>query len=162
PLPVPMPLPAGQLIGIGAIADPLHSHDAGLDDHDVERPVGATPRPAAPIAGAVTPAAPGGASPLIENLGVKINNQIFEVDPTLKQIIRFSWNHYRPPPAKELILQLYHTTRNGPTCINGRQWLGNTPTIISGPTTKMRFGIVGMGSMFHTFHLHGHRWILPG
>ena len=26
----------------------------------------------------------------------------------------------------------------------------------------MRFGVVGMGSMFHTFHLHGHRWIIPG
>ena len=25
-----------------------------------------------------------------------------------------------------------------------------------------RFGLVGMGSMFHTFHLHGHRWIIPG
>jgi plastocyanin len=26
----------------------------------------------------------------------------------------------------------------------------------------MRFGVVGMGSDAHTFHLHGHRWILPG
>jgi plastocyanin len=26
----------------------------------------------------------------------------------------------------------------------------------------MRFGVVGMGSDFHTFHIHGHRWILPG
>ena len=26
----------------------------------------------------------------------------------------------------------------------------------------MRFGVVGMGSEFHTFHIHGHRWILPG
>jgi plastocyanin/FtsP/CotA-like multicopper oxidase with cupredoxin domain len=167
PLPVPMPLPAGQLIGIGAITDPMHGHDPGVDAHDVARsvttpPVAVTPRPVAPIAGGVTPAAPSGGSPLNEKLGVKINNQIFEVDPGLTQIIRFCLNHYRTPPAKELILQLYHTIRNGPTCINGRQWLGNTPTIISGPTTKMRFGVVGMGSMFHTFHLHGHRWILPG
>jgi plastocyanin len=70
--------------------------------------------------------------------------------------------HYRTPPTKVLCLQLYHTIRNGATCINGRQWLGNTPTIVSGRDTKMRFGLVGMGSMFHTFHLHGHRWIIPG
>jgi plastocyanin len=47
-------------------------------------------------------------------------------------------------------------------CINGRQYLGNTPTIVSGRSTLMRFGVVGMGSEFHTFHLHGHRWVTPG
>src|SRR5438309_3839720 len=47
-------------------------------------------------------------------------------------------------------------------CINGRKFLGNTPTIVSGRSTKMRFGIVGMGSDTHTFHLHGHRWVIPG
>jgi len=26
----------------------------------------------------------------------------------------------------------------------------------------MRFGVVGMGSEFHTFHIHGHRWTIPG
>ncbi len=26
----------------------------------------------------------------------------------------------------------------------------------------MRFGVVGMGSESHTFHIHGHRWIVPG
>jgi plastocyanin len=59
-------------------------------------------------------------------------------------------------------LQLYHTIRNGATCINGRQWLGNTPTLIAGRDTRMRFGVVGMGSIFHTFHIHGHRWVIPG
>jgi plastocyanin len=34
--------------------------------------------------------------------------------------------------------------------------------MIAGTTTKMRFGVVGMGSEIHTFHIHGHRWILPG
>ena len=47
-------------------------------------------------------------------------------------------------------------------CINGRTYLGNTPTMIGGPTTKMRFGVVGMGDDFHTFHIHGHRWVIPG
>jgi plastocyanin len=171
PLPFPMPLPAGQLIGIGAVTDPLHSHDATLDDDDVAQP--AAPPPAATTAvpalparpgttlSTTTPAAPAGA-PLVASLGVKLNNQIFEVDPNLTQIAKFCLSHYRTPPPKELILQLYHTIRNGTTCVNGRTWLGNTPTIISGPTTKLRFGLVGMGSMFHTFHLHGHRWTIPG
>ncbi|MBN9560397.1 MAG: multicopper oxidase domain-containing protein [Alphaproteobacteria bacterium] len=46
--------------------------------------------------------------------------------------------------------------------INGRTYLGNTPTLVAGAQTKMRFGLVGMGSNFHTFHLHGHRWVIPG
>ena len=157
PLPVPMPLPAGQLIGIGAVSDPLHSHDAGVDEHDV-----AATTPAAPVAGPPRPVSAAEPSPLVEKLGVKLNNQIFEVDPGLTSIARFCLSHYRTPPPKELILQLYHTIRNGTTCVNGRTWLGNTPTIVSGPTTRMRFGLVGMGSIFHTFHLHGHRWVIPG
>lgn len=47
--------------------------------------------------------------------------------------------------------------------MNGRVFLGNTPTMVAGTTTKMRFGVVGMGdATFHTFHIHGHRWIIPG
>jgi plastocyanin len=46
--------------------------------------------------------------------------------------------------------------------INGRVYLGNTPTIVAGFDTRMRFGVVGMGSDVHTFHIHGHRWVIPG
>jgi plastocyanin/FtsP/CotA-like multicopper oxidase with cupredoxin domain len=144
----PLPLLEHQLIGLGNIADPLHSHGpepkhsepepSEPDDHDEET------------------------HPLIEARAIKINNIIFELDPELKVIRRFCLSHYRTPPTQALYLQLYHTIRNGATCINGRQWLGNTPTVIAGRDTKMRFGLVGMGSMFHTFHLHGHRWIIPG
>jgi len=59
-------------------------------------------------------------------------------------------------------LQLFHQLGDVFSCINGRQYLGNTPTIVSGRNTLMRFGVVGMGSEFHTFHLHGHRWVIPG
>jgi hypothetical protein len=34
--------------------------------------------------------------------------------------------------------------------------------MIAGTNTKMRFGVIGMGNMFHTFHIHGHRWVIPG
>ena len=46
--------------------------------------------------------------------------------------------------------------------MNGRLFLGNTPTVIAGVDTKMRFGIVTMGDMAHTFHIHGHRWVVQG
>jgi plastocyanin len=72
---------------------------------------------------------------------------------------------YFPPPDKALYLQLYHTLTGtkGGMLINGRQYLGNTPTLIAGPETLMRFGVVGMGrAEFHTFHIHGHRWVIPG
>jgi plastocyanin/FtsP/CotA-like multicopper oxidase with cupredoxin domain len=70
-----------------------------------------------------------------------------------------------PPPTKALYLQLFHelTGAGGAMLINGRQYLGNTPTLISGPTTLMRFGVVGMAQTeYHTFHIHGHRWVIPG
>jgi len=142
--PFPRPLPpvlTHQLAKLGDIADPLHGHAVlagGLsDDHkDDDGLVGAR--------------------------AVKLNNQIFELSPDLLHIHRFCLTVYRTPPTKLLCLQLFHTVRNGATCINGRQWLGNTPTILSGRDTRMRFGVVGMGSMFHTFHLHGHRWVIPG
>lgn len=66
-------------------------------------------------------------------------------------------------PSKALYLQLYHTLDGAPgMCINGRTFLGNTPTMVARPNTLMRFGVVGMGSDFHTFHIHGHRWVIPG
>jgi FtsP/CotA-like multicopper oxidase with cupredoxin domain/plastocyanin len=68
------------------------------------------------------------------------------------------------PPARALYLQLYHSLgHNSGMVINGRKFLGNTPTVVAGPETLMRFGVVGMNmEHFHTFHLHGHRWTIPG
>jgi FtsP/CotA-like multicopper oxidase with cupredoxin domain/plastocyanin len=70
---------------------------------------------------------------------------------------------YYPPPDKALYLQLFHTLDGTDgMLINGRQYLGNTPTLIAGGETLMRFGVIGMGNDFHTFHIHGHRWAIPG
>jgi plastocyanin len=73
---------------------------------------------------------------------------------------------YFPPPSKALYLQLFHALTGlggmGGMLMNGRQYLGNTPTLIAGPETLMRFGVIGMGNDFHTFHIHGHRWVVPG
>jgi plastocyanin/FtsP/CotA-like multicopper oxidase with cupredoxin domain len=67
-------------------------------------------------------------------------------------------------PSKALYIQLFHNFGDAGMCINGRKYLGNTPTLLAGPTTLMRFGVIGMGmgSDAHTFHIHGHRWIMPG
>ncbi len=81
------------------------------------------------------------------------------------QIIGLCFRRYRTPPTKAIYLQLYHQMKGAPgMSINGRSFLGNTPTVVAGTNTKMRFGVVGMGTItgFHTFHLHGHRWIIPG
>jgi FtsP/CotA-like multicopper oxidase with cupredoxin domain len=69
---------------------------------------------------------------------------------------------YRKPPNNAQYLQLFHSLGDGGECINGRKYLGNTPTMVAGPDTMMRFGVVGMGDDFHTFHLHGHRWVILG
>lgn len=88
---------------------------------------------------------------------------ILELDPKLEFIRRFCLPFYVDPPTKAQYLQLYHEMSGAGMLINGRKYLGNTPTLLAGLATKMRFGVVGMNSlMFHTFHLHGHRWTIPG
>jgi hypothetical protein len=75
----------------------------------------------------------------------------------------FNQRRYRKPPLKALYLQLYHELSGMGMCINGRQFLGNTPTVIAGSETLMRFGVLAMNpSQFHTFHIHGHRWVIRG
>ena len=72
------------------------------------------------------------------------------------------------PPGKALYLQLFHELRadlskDDGSLINGRRHLGNTPTLIGGVDTQMRFGVGAMNlNDTHTFHIHGHRWVVPG
>jgi len=87
---------------------------------------------------------------------------LFELDPKFEFIRRFCFRNYIAPPAHAQYLLLFHDLTAVGMCINGRQFLGSTPTVIAGRSTKMRFGVVGMGDFFHTFHLHGHRWVIPG
>jgi plastocyanin len=89
---------------------------------------------------------------------------IFELNDDRSAISRFCSLLYRTPPAQAQYLLLFHNLNGADMCINGRKYLGNTPTVVAGPQTLMRFGVVGMGNVdgFHTFHLHGHRWTLNG
>lgn len=96
---------------------------------------------------------------------VKQGDLLLHLNRRFDELIAFCFRSYRTPPAKALYLQLYHEMQTAPgMCINGRTYLGNTPTVVGGINTKMRFGVVGMGTVnsFHTFHIHGHRWIMPG
>ena len=86
-----------------------------------------------------------------------------EIAKDLQIIRRFCIRRYIDPPKKLQILQYYHELPGVNMTINGRRFLGNTPTVIAGPDTKMRFGCAAMNNItFHTFHLHGHRWVIPG
>lgn len=94
---------------------------------------------------------------------LKIGDAEFHLDNELSTIIEFCLPPtFINPPANAQYIQLYHQLGDAGMCINGRKFMGNTPTVIGGPNTKMRFGIIGMGSDFHVFHLHGNRWIIPG
>ena len=102
-------------------------------------------------------------APVLDRV-VRRGDLLLELDKGLARIVRFCLRTYRPPPDRALFLQLYHDLQGVGMCINGRKYLGNTPTLVAGTDTKMRFGLVGMGNVdsFHTFHLHGHRWVIPG
>jgi FtsP/CotA-like multicopper oxidase with cupredoxin domain/plastocyanin len=123
----------------------------------------ATPAPRRNPRAADTAAAANVGPPIMERL-IERDGLLFEADAKLTLIARFCVRHYRTPPAKALYLTLFHEMTGAPgMAMNGRVFLGNTPTMVAGTSTKMRFGVVGMGNnAFHTFHIHGHRWIIPG
>jgi plastocyanin len=90
---------------------------------------------------------------------------LLHLNKDLTTIRGFCFRNYKAPPSKAQYLQLFHELTNAPgMCINGRTYLGNTPSLVAGVNTRMRFGVVGMGGTagIHTFHIHGHRWVVPG
>jgi plastocyanin len=94
---------------------------------------------------------------------IRRGDLILELDDKLEILWRHCFRFYVDPPTKAQYLQLYHELSGAGMLINGRKYLGSTPTLLAGTQTKMRFGLVGMNEvMFHTFHLHGHRWAVPG
>ena len=46
--------------------------------------------------------------------------------------------------------------------IDGRAFVGNTPVFRSKVGQTVQWDVMAMGSDFHTFHVHGHRWMAPG
>lgn len=46
--------------------------------------------------------------------------------------------------------------------IDGRAFVGNTPVFHAKVGQLVQWDVMAMGSDFHTFHVHGHRWITAG
>ncbi len=44
-------------------------------------------------------------------------------------------------------------------CINGRAYAGNTPTFRAKTGESVTWHVYALDNNFHTFHLHGHRWV---
>jgi len=63
----------------------------------------------------------------------------------------------QPGGAVEYLFILHELTGIG-TCLNGRQLLGNTPTVIGRLNTRIKFRVLNLALRAHVFHLHGHRW----
>jgi FtsP/CotA-like multicopper oxidase with cupredoxin domain len=69
------------------------------------------------------------------------------------------------PPDREFFL-LMHTFSPVAThlnqqfsCINGRAYAGNTPTLRARVGQRVAFHVIAIDDTFHTFHIHGHRWV---
>ena len=94
---------------------------------------------------------------------LKHGDLLFKLDQNLEKLTHICVPVYVNPPRQAQYLQYFHELAGVGMMINGRTILGNTPTLIAGPNTKMFFGLAAMNSLtFHTFHLHGHRWIITG
>jgi FtsP/CotA-like multicopper oxidase with cupredoxin domain/plastocyanin len=144
-----------DLEGLGLRHDdvPGHGH-AALHAAFQPQPAGERRPPKEDVAG--------GKPPILERI-IKRGDFLFELDEKLEVIKQICLRRYDTPPSKALYLQLFHTLDGiAGMIINGRTFMGNTPTMVAGRETRMRFGVVGMGSDVHTFHIHGHRWIIPG
>jgi FtsP/CotA-like multicopper oxidase with cupredoxin domain len=70
-----------------------------------------------------------------------------------------------PKPDVEFFLTLHSFPplatglNNEFECINGRSYAGNTPTLRARVGQRVAFHVFALDNDFHTFHLHGHRWI---
>lgn len=67
---------------------------------------------------------------------------------------------------REFVLWMHETTFWGMEInhiLKGKEIpLWTNPTVGARLGEKVRFHVLGMGTAFHTFHLHGHRWLEPG
>lgn len=156
PFPFEVPALPQDLNDLGhGILDPHHSHPAPgpASEHAPQNPAG----------GHEDNEDEHGDEPNVA-LSIRRGELVLELDADFRLFKRLFLPAYRDPPDQAQYLLLFHNLTGAGMCINGRRYLGNTPTVVAGANTQMRFGLVGMGNAdgFHTFHLHGHRWVIPG
>ena len=46
--------------------------------------------------------------------------------------------------------------------VDGRAFVGNTPVFHAKVGDLVQWDVLALGDDFHTFHVHGHRWVTPG
>jgi FtsP/CotA-like multicopper oxidase with cupredoxin domain len=63
-------------------------------------------------------------------------------------------------PDKEFVV--FFTSLHGFMTIDGRAFVGNTPIFRSRVGQLVQWDVLTLGDDFHTFHVHGHRWMAPG
>ena len=61
------------------------------------------------------------------------------------------------PPDREFVV--YLGAQLGFNTINGRAFVGNTPVFKAKVGDVVQWDVLAIGSDFHTFHVHGHRWL---
>ncbi len=66
-----------------------------------------------------------------------------------------------PPKRGEYVL-LFHELPGVGLCLNGRQALGNTPTLVAGLGTRMTIHCLNAAASPVTVQIHGHRWERSG
>lgn len=63
----------------------------------------------------------------------------------------------QPPSAVEHVVVIHELAGVG-ECINGRQLLGNTPTLLTRLNTRCKWRVLNLTNRAQAFYLHGHRW----
>jgi len=62
----------------------------------------------------------------------------------------------QPRPEREFVV--YFSSHLGFMTINGRAFIGNTPTFRARKEEVVQWDVLAIGEDHHTFHVHGHRW----
>ena len=64
----------------------------------------------------------------------------------------------RTPDRQNIV---FFSSHLGFETVNGRAFIGNTPTFRARIGDLVEWDVLAIGSEHHTFHLHGHRWRAP-
>ncbi len=67
-----------------------------------------------------------------------------------------------PPPKRGEYVLFFHELPGVGLCLNGRQELGNTPSLVVGMGTRTAIHCLNATSRPVTVHVHGHRWQSSG
>jgi FtsP/CotA-like multicopper oxidase with cupredoxin domain len=67
---------------------------------------------------------------------------------------------HEKPPDREFVV--FFTMLHGFMTVDGRAFVGNTPIFRAKVGQRVQWDVLTLGDDFHTFHVHGHRWVGPG